>query len=113
MTTENRERLIDLLRLAKRVEQARVQHLPDEVVDFFVYKAEELTLRRQSAAAERVFLRSAGGFDRDWYDNQAALEVIDELLQSMHDTVAAFDSEGLGTWQSDFDRWHAARAVKH
>jgi hypothetical protein len=84
MTTENRERLIDLLHLARRVDQARVHHLPDEVVDFFVYKAEELTLRRHY-----------------------------ELLQSMHDTVAAFDSEGLGTWQSDFDRWHAARAVKH
>ena len=113
MTTENRERLMDLLHLGKRADRAHVQRLPDDVVDFFVAKIEELGHRRATAAAERRFLRTARGFDRDYYDNQAAVELLDELVQSIHDTVAAYDSEGLGTWQSDFDRWHAARAVKH
>jgi hypothetical protein len=94
MTWENRERLMDLLRLARRTERAHVQRLPNDVVDFFVAKVEELRLRR--AVAER-----------------AGRELLDEWLRSIHDTVAAYDSEGLGTWQTDFDRWHARRAVKH
>jgi hypothetical protein len=103
MTSENRERLMDLLHLGKLAERAHVQRLPDDVVDFFVAKIEELGLRR----------RAAHSFTGDYHESAAALERLDELVQSIHDTVAAYDSEGLGTWQSDFDRWHAARAVKH
>jgi hypothetical protein len=96
MTSENRERLLDLLHLGRRSDRVHVQRLPDDVVDFFVAKVEELAWRRATPLIERP-----------------ARELLDERVQSIHDTVTAYDSEGLGSWQLDFDRWHAARAVKH
>jgi hypothetical protein len=107
MTTENRDRLVELLHLGKLAERAHVQRLPDEIVDFFVAKIETLAVRRHAAAASQ---RSAG---RHYYDRRAAVDMLDDLVQSIHDAVTAFDSEGLGSWQSEFDRWHASRTIKH